>query len=445
MQSASIPSATRLFAVLVPAGLLALLSTTVTGIALPSILRDQNGTVAAGQWITTGYMLAVALAIPLAGWAGLRYGLRRTWLWAMALFSIGSLAAAFAPDLSWLIAARIIQGLGGGALEPLMVTALAAASPPERMGRTMGAMGVVMEAGPLAGPTIGGAVVAVFGWHWIFALFALVTTFTLAAGAIVLEPVEGKRLPLDWGGLALLSAGNLFGLAGLARAATPAGFDMPVIAALLISLSAFIIFGVRSRAMGNEALIDIAALSRPSVVPSVAIMTLLGATIFPLFFGLPQFYQNVLGFTPLAAGLLMVPYGIGTLTAMPVMGRLSDRMPARVIVISGAMLSLLAFSTLFFAGVALGIWVFVPLSFATGLGLGSIASPTVATLYRALPENLAPSASTVLFTVLQIGGAFGVALLVLLIGPESWTAGTWPFLVPMGAAAVVALIATRLR
>ncbi|MFG3756918.1 MFS transporter, partial [Klebsiella pneumoniae] len=113
-------SISRLFAILVPGGLLALLSSTVTGVALPHILADLGDDIASGQWITTAYLLAAGLAIPVASWAGTRFGLRSTWLTAMLLFALGALAGLFARDIWSLTAARALQGFGGGALEPLM-------------------------------------------------------------------------------------------------------------------------------------------------------------------------------------------------------------------------------------------------------------------------------------------------------------------------------------
>lgn len=127
----------------------------------------------------------------------------------------------------------------------------------------------------------------------------------------------------------------------------------------------------------------------------------------------------------------MVPYGVGTLTAMPLMGRLSDWVEARRLVGGGALLALVAFAALFVGGAVLPPVALAFRSLLTGLGLGSIASPTVATMYRVLPETMISSGSTILFTLLQSGGAHGVALLGLLIGRESWAAaaGTLPFVV----------------
>lgn len=442
--SASIP---RLFLILVPGGLLALLSSTVTGVALPHILADLGGDIASGQWITTAYMLAAGLAIPVASWGGTRFGLRSTWLTAMALFALGSLASLLAPGISSLTAARAIQGLGGGALEPLMVTALAAATPRERMGRIMGAMGVVMEIGPLLGPTLGGAAVDAAGWRSIYLGFALAAAAMLIAGTLVLPRSERHSAPLDLMGLVVVSIGLIAGLWGLAHAATPAGFDLQTLVSLGLAGAAFVAFARCGRRLGDRSIVNLQTFARPGFAPGVTIMALLGATIFPLFFSLPQFYQGVRHLSPLAAGMLMIPYGVGTLSTMPLMGTLSDRVAAQRIVGSGAMLSFLAFTALFLYGSLLPIFGLAALSLLTGIGLGAIASPTVSTMYRVLPQALTASGSTILFIILQLGGAFGVALITLLIGHGAWTAsiGTWPFLLSILTALAIAVLSIRLR
>lgn len=129
--------------------------------------------------------------------ASTRFGLRSTWLTAMLLFALGSLASLLAQDIWTLTAARALQGLGGGALEPLMVTTLAAATPPKRMGRTMSAMAVVMEIGPLLGPTLGGAAVDAAGWRSIYVGFALASATMLTAGALALRKGE-RHSPPRW-------------------------------------------------------------------------------------------------------------------------------------------------------------------------------------------------------------------------------------------------------
>jgi len=441
--SRSIP---RLAAILVPGGLLALLNTTVTGVAIPDLVADFGTDVATAQWVTTAYMLASGIAIPIGGWASIRFGVRATWLVAMALFTSGSLASAVAPDIVSLSLARVLQGAGGGALEPLMLTVLAQAAGPGRVGRVLGAVSAVMSIGPLAGPALGGIAVDTIGWRWIYAISALFGAAIFLRSWFVLERGEPQASRLDVVGLGLVTTATALGLFGLTRAASPAGFDGLAIAMLIAGAVALALFAWWGLRRGEKAIVDLTVFRSPGFAPAVFIMTMMGAAIFPLFFGLPQFYRGVAGLDSLTAGLLMIPYGLGNGIVMPLAGGFSDRVDARLVVWAGVALTLLAFALLLAAGSATSPAFFAALSLAIGVGLGAIGSPTVSSMYRALSPAQAGTGSTVLFVVLQLGGALGVAVLVVLMGGTAWTeaVGSLPFAVPILAAVAIAIAGTRL-
>lgn len=439
-------SLSRLAAVLVPGGLLALLNTTITGVAIPDLVADFGTDIATAQWVSTAYMLAAGIAIPLGGWASIRFGMRATWLVAMTLFALGSLASAIAPDVTSLSLARALQGAGGGALEPLMLTVLAQAAGPQHMGRVLGAASAVMSIGPLAGPALGGIAVDTLGWRWIYVLSAAFGALIFARSWFVLERSKPQTSQLDLIGLTLVTTATAAGLFGLTHAASPSSFDILAIAMLALSAFALALFIWWGTKRGEHAIVDLSAFKAQGFGPAVFIMTMMGAAVFPLFFGLPQFYQGVAGLNALTAGLLMIPYGLGNLVVMPLAGWLSDRFDARRIVWGGASLTLLAFALLLTTGPATPLALFAALSLAIGIGLGAIASPTVSSMYRALPPALVNAGSTILFVVLQLGGALGVAVLVLLMGGTAWTAaiGTLPFAAPIFAATAIALAGTWL-
>ncbi len=433
-------------AVLIPGGVLALLSTTVVGVAVPSMVTEFDSGVDAAQWVTTAYLLAAGVAIPISGWASTRVGVRTAWLIALALFALGSLLAVCAGDFGTLTAARVIQGAGGGALEPVMLTALARIAGPERIGRVMGAAAAVMSLGPLAGPALGGIVVDTLGWRWTFAFTAILAVLILAGSVVVLRAGERDRVRLDVTGLVLLAVATTLGLFGLSRGASAEGFDALTITALAVGAATLLGFVLWARRRGAAAIVDLATFDSHGFGPAVSIMALMGAAIYPLFFGLPLYYTGVVGLDATASGLLMIPYGLGTLVAMPIAGRLSDRIDGRALVWTGAAIALAGFLGLLATGPDASIWQFAGLSLVIGLGLGSIGSPTVSTLYRVLPARLIPSGSTILFVVNQLGGALGVAILVLLIGNNGWTptVGTTPFWLPITAMLAIAATTTRL-
>ena len=440
------PSLAVTAAVLVPGGVLALLSTTVVGVAVPDMVAEFRAGVDAAQWVTTVYLLTAGVAIPVSGWASVRFGLRATWLAAITLFTFGSLLAVFATDFGFLTLARVVQGAGGGALEPVMLTTLARLAGPVRVGRVMGSTAAVMSLGPLAGPALGGVVVDTLSWRWTFAFTAALGILVLLGSVLVLRPGERMNARLDTPGLVLLAGATTLGLYGLSRCASPIGVDAWALAALAASAVTLAGFILWARHRGDRAIVDLGTFASRGFAPAVSIMALMGAAIYPLFFGLPLFYAGTAGLDATTAGMLMIPYGLGTLVAMPVAGRLSDRVDPRVLVWVGAALALSGFLALLTTGAATPAWVFAALSLTIGMGLGAIGSPTVSTLYRVLPPSLVASGSTILFIVNQLGGALGVAVLVLLIGDAGWTpaVGTTPFWLPVAAVLGIAVITARL-
>ncbi|WP_223627184.1 DHA2 family efflux MFS transporter permease subunit [Microbacterium sp. EST19A] len=433
-------------AVLVAGGVLALLSTTVVGVAVPQMAGEFGSDVASAQWVTTAYLLAAGISIPLSGWATLRFGVRRTWLMAISIFAVGSLLAVFAADFGTLSVARVVQGFGGGALEPVMLTALARLAGPARIGRVMGSTAAVMSVGPLAGPALGGLVVDTLGWRWTFVFTGIAAIVILIGSVLVLRAGSLERARLDVRGLVLLALATAFGLFGLSRAATADGFDAVTIGVLAAGVAALVGFVVSARRRGRAAIVDLGTFGHRGFGPAVWIMALMGAGIYPLFFGLPLYYVGVAGLDATTAGLLMIPYGVGTLVAMPIAGRLSDRVDGRVLVWTGVALGLAGFLGIMTTDGSSSIWTFAGIALLIGLGLGSIGSPTVSTLYRVLPATMVPSGSTILFIGNQLGGALGVSILVILIGHSEWDAGVGaaPFWLPVAVMVGIGVLATRL-
>ncbi|WP_264031685.1 DHA2 family efflux MFS transporter permease subunit [Cellulosimicrobium sp. SH8] len=432
-------------------GVLALLATTVVGATVPA-LSAELGAGASVHWVTTAYLLATAVAIPLGGWASLRFGVRATWLTGLAVFVVGATAAALAPDLGTLVVARGVQGLGGGALEPLMLTAVARAAGPARMGRVMGVVAAAMSIGPLAGPVLGGVAADTVGWRWSLGLIAVLGVVVLVGSVVAVRDAERTPVRLDVVGLALLATATSTALVALSRGAA-AGVDGGLVALVVVSALGFVAFVLVARRRGAAAIVDLGTFRYPGFAPGIVIMALLGLSIYPLFFGLPQYLVSVAGLSASVAGAMLVPYAVGTLVAMPVAGRLSDRLGAPRPVAAGAVVALVGAVLLVTSGPSTPFAVFVLASLAIGLGLGSIGSPTVSAVYRALPVPLVPSGSTVLFIGNQLGGALGVAVLAAMLaaaggsGAGGWpaAAGATPFWLAVVAAVLVAVLAPALR
>src|SRR5262249_35212246 len=202
------PEIIRLAAVVLLGAIMTILDATIVNVALPTLGRDFHTQIATIQWVPTAYLLAFPSVIPLTGWASERVGTKRLWLASLTVFVVGSLLAGLAWSIGALIAFRVVQGLGGGMIMPLGQSILAQAAGPKRMGRVMSIIGIPMLLAPIAGPVIGGALIAAASWRWIFFVNLPVGALALALAARLLPALPRKAAqPLDARGLVLLSGG----------------------------------------------------------------------------------------------------------------------------------------------------------------------------------------------------------------------------------------------
>ena len=440
-----------LVTVLVLGAVLALVNTTIVGVALPQIGAEFGSGIGPLSWVGTAYVLAIGVAIPLSGWASIRFGLRRTWLGALGLFVLGSAITAIAPGLEELIAARVVQGLGGGMLEPIMLTAIAQAAGPARMGRAMGIVAGAIGVGPLIGPALGGVAVDVLDWRWMFAVFVPLGLIALLLSLRI--DLGGATTPkrLDRIGLLLIATGSVGIIYGLSQASRPEGIATLGWLAGVVGVALLLAYVGWANRRGDESIVPLAPFRVRGFVSAATVMLLLGAAIYPLFYGLPQFFQGVLGYGALGSGLLLIPHGAGALVGMTAGGRLSDRHSTRLLVVSGGAAATLGGVAYVGAGAGAPVWVYAAASVVTGVGVGFVGGPTVSSIYRVLEPALVPNGSTVLFILNQLGGALGIAAMTVVIGAAGggateWgpDAGTIPMLLPTVGAAIIVAVATRL-
>src|SRR4051795_3579899 len=205
--------------------IMSILDTTIVNVALETLSRELHASLSTIQWVSTGYLLSLALVIPLTGWLSERYGAKRIWMISVALFGIGSALCGAAWSAESLIFFRILQGLGGGMIMPVGMSLLAQTAGPHRVGRVMSVIGVPMLLGPILGPVIGGLIVDTISWRWIFYVNIPIVVLALVLAARVLHPDAGRADAgrLDWQGLALLSPGLAAIVFGLSECETHGG------------------------------------------------------------------------------------------------------------------------------------------------------------------------------------------------------------------------------
>src|SRR3954471_22168882 len=210
--------------------IMSILDTTIVNVALETLSRELDATLSTIQWVSTGYMLALAIVIPLTGWMSERFGAKRVWMTSVALFGLGSALCGFAWSVESLIFFRILQGFGGGMIMPVGMSLMTQTAGPHRVGRVMSVIGVPILLGPILGPVIGGLIVDSISWRWIFYVNIPIVVLALALAARLLHADAGRADAgrLDWIGLALLSPGLAGIVFGLSETETHGGLKAPI-------------------------------------------------------------------------------------------------------------------------------------------------------------------------------------------------------------------------
>jgi EmrB/QacA subfamily drug resistance transporter len=404
-------------AVVVLGTIMTILDVTIVNVAVPTLGAEYGTSISTIQWVLTGYMLAFASVIPLAGWATERFGAKRVWLASLLLFMLGSALAAGAWSIGSLIGFRVLQGLGAGTILPVGQTMLAQAAGPQRMGRVMSVIGVPMLLGPILGPVIGGAIVDQISWRWIFLINLPVGVVAVLLAQRLLpdaQPHAGQRLDLR--GLALLSPGIAVFLYGISEAGNQGGFGSSrTVAATALGAALVGGFVWHASARGKDALLDLTLFLRRGFATAAATNFLLGLALFGALILLPLYYQLVRQDSPLETGLLLVPQGVGAALAMPLAGKLTDEIGARIVVPVGMALAMLGIAAYTQVGADTSYAFLAAALLVIGLGLGSTIMPSMAVAFQAVSRETAPRASSALNAIQRIAGAIGTALFAIIL------------------------------
>jgi EmrB/QacA subfamily drug resistance transporter len=416
MEGVELPRRVWLIALVVIVGaLMSILDTTIVNVALETLRTDLDAPLSTIQWVATGYLLALATVIPLTGWAAERFGPKRVWMFAVTGFTITSGLAGLAWSAEALIAVRVLQGLAGGMIMPVGMMTLAQAAGPQRMGRVMGVVGVPMLLAPVLGPVLGGLIVTQGSWRWIFWVNLPVGALGLVLAARFLpgERAEGER-PLDVLGFLLVSPGLAGIVFGLSEVASHGGVEASALAPLLVGAALLALF-VRHALRTGHPLVDLRLLRRPGFAAAAATVFLLGGALFGALLILPLYYQVARGLSPLDAGLLMAPQGLGAAAGMAVGGRLTDRVGGGRVIVVGLVLLSLGTAVFTQIGATTSYWLLGAALVVRGVGLGATMMPAMAAAYSTLDRAAVPRATPMLNTLQRVGGSLGTAVLAVVL------------------------------
>jgi EmrB/QacA subfamily drug resistance transporter len=404
-------------AVVIVGVIMSILDTTIVNVALEVLARELDADLNTIQWVSTGYLLALAVVIPLTGWMSERFGAKRIYMVSVALFGLGSALCGLAWSAESLIFFRVLQGAGGGMIMPVGMSMMAQAAGPHRVGRVMSVVGVPMLLGPIFGPVIGGLLVDNVSWRWIFFVNLPVVVLALVLAQRFLTADHGRADAgrFDLLGLLLLSPGLAAIVFGLSQSESHGGFTAlivwgPIVAGVLL-VAAFTMHALRI----PRPLLDMRLFREPVFSAAAATTFLVGAALFGAMILMPLYYQVVRGESALTAGLLMAPQGVGAALAMPVAGRLTDRVGGGRVAVFG----------LIFATVGTLPWVAVSAtsSYAVlggilvlrGIGIGCTMMPAMAAAYAVLSGPQVPRATSALNVIQRVGGSLGTALLAVVL------------------------------
>ncbi len=407
-----------LIAIMVASAFTLILNETLLGVALPAIMADLSIEAATAQWLTSSYMLTLAVVTPAAGFILARFTPRQAFAGAMSVFLAGTAVAAVAPGFAPLLAGRIIQATGTAIMLPLLMTTILRLVPADRRGTSMGFIGLVISAAPALGPTVSGLVLGALSWRWLFLLVLPIALAALLTGARLAPAGHGPAgARLDLVSVALSTAGFgslVMGLSAFGHEGTAPVNPLVAIAAGAVGVAAFL--ARQNQLQRREAaFLDLRTFAsvpfRVTVImTSIGMGMMLGAAVL-----LPLYASAVLGLDALTTGLMLLPGGVVMGLLGPLTGSAADRWGARPLVIPGAFLQLTAMGlyTRLSADTPLAAVIAAHVLMSAGIAL--VNTPLMTAGLGSLPDRLYSHGSAAMTTFQQVAGAGATALSVTLM------------------------------
>ncbi|MEE1793443.1 MDR family MFS transporter [Streptomyces sp. BE308] len=437
--------------ILVLGTFMATLDATIVSVGIDSLTQEFGASVAEIQWVTTAYLLAVVAAVPASGWLAGRFGGRRTWLVAVGVFLLGSILCASAWSVTSLIVFRVIQGLGGGMLPATGQALLARVAGPGRTGRVISVVAVVPLLSPVFGPLVGGSILEVAPWPWLFLvnLPIGVVAALLARRHVPVVPPSTRRTAFDLRGALLLSPGLAVLVFGLTEVAH--GRTLPATAGVvagLAMLTGFTVHGLRTR---RTPLVDPRLFARPPFGAAAVALLVLGASVFGTMFLLPLYFQTGRGMSAWEAGLLLAPQGLGAAAGSVLVNRTINKVAPRTLVVTGIVLILAGTVPFTQLGHEVPDAVIVSALAVRGVGMAMVGAPVMNIVYSRIEPEQLPRAAGALNLLNTVGGSVGTAALAVVLqnrlsarGPDVAAAFGDTFWWVLGFCLIAAAGATRL-
>lgn len=395
-----------------------IMSSTVVNVAIP----DMSAHFALGQeraqWVTSGFMVATAVAMLTTPWLLARYGYRATYVGAVLLLLVGGVVGGVASDYNLVLAARVIEGLAAGVVQPIPAVIILYAFLPHEQGRASGIFGMGVVLAPAIGPSVGGILVDWWGWRSIFFMVVplCLASLWLAYKFVPITGPGGSRAnrdsaALDWRGLLLGALGTLCLLNGLVALHNgPGGQAGSLLAVALLAFGVFIWWQRRQTAQGGQPLMDLRIFSYRQFAMGSVVAFIYGTALFGSTYLLPVFMQLGLHLSPSHVGAIMLPAGLVLGLTIPLVGRMADRQPTHWLVMTGLALLALSFGLMVLMRLDSALWILVAFTILGRIGLGFILPSLNLGAMRPLDKSLISQGSSAISFVRMLGGAAGVSL-----------------------------------
>jgi len=407
---------TLVIALLLISAFVVILNETTMGVAIPHLVGDLGITIQAAQWLSTAFLLTMAIVIPITGFLLQRYNTRPVFIVAMSLFSIGTLVAAISQGFEILLVARVIQASGTAIMMPLLFTTVLNLVPPASRGRVIGNVSIVISVAPALGPTISGFILNYLEWRWIFILVLPIALAGLAIGArFMVNVTEPSSARIDILSVVLAAfgfGGLVYGLSNLGTEYALAGIIALAIGA--VGLTAFIWRQLRLQRT-DSALLDLRTFLSRDFSFSIGTVAVSMIALFGTIILLPIYMQDVLGLEPITTGLVLLPGGLLMGLLAPFVGRIFDKRGPRVLLVPGSIIVSAALWGMTMLDATSPVWSVVVAHVVLSLGLALLFTPLFTAGLASLTPKLYSHGSAIVGTVQQVAGAAGTALFVAIM------------------------------
>lgn len=385
------------------------LASTIINVAVPTIMAEYRLEQDQVHWIATGFLAAMTVGMLLNAWAVARFGSRRAFLLAMAIFIIASLVGGVSNSFGLLVLARVVQGVMAGMIQPHAMITIFQVFPLHKRGQAMGIYGMGVILGPAMAPALGGVLVDAWSWRAVFFVVLPACLIAMGMAARYLPGRHGRVPTLDRRGLALLAVGLLASLWALASGHRRGWTDPAELTALIggpLTLTLFALWEKRC----PQPLFDLRVFRAAGFGGGFLLAMVMGAGVFGSTYLLPLYFQQVCGLSAATAGLMLVPAGLAMAFLFPFSGHLTDRIPNPLLIGTGLVLFAVSMAMMYASGPATAPALLVAWAVVCRLGMGCIMPPVTTGSIALLPPALIAQGSGIINFGRQAGGALGVNL-----------------------------------